>query len=1044
MKTLWKTRFACFFFAAATASGIDDHVGSSLLSLDASALLDQLHAGEKGERNSLDLARLAHPKKAGISDACHKLESFEKVFCEIALQVMCTQNSEEEERRAVAKLQNRFLRGPAAAPRFSMSSKIGSSLTTSATSAAPGIHKSFHCQFCAYQAGQITGYDPDGYVKESAGNIRWNTQHKWETFLKTAGLSPRISFEWRPGSAYGDDCERRITKPAFVLHMMGWHIGHLIVDTLEALHYAHIKHFGRVNPDTFLIIDVSEKDGMQPYTTSLMARDAFGGNTPFELLRAFTRHPIISKKALDGLSGKTCFEFLQAELDLNDAFTTMGQLRHPEIVGPADIQGVQGKRYRSFQHFIASFLGISAEPAARRGGVAAFVDRKGKRTISNALEVKELFEAAAFDVKSAHLEDLTFTQQVKLLQDSQVYVCQQGTALHNVLFMKPGSIVVILMQPDWCDWKWKFANQAALLRMHVIVYCSDMMRFQESKFSMMNITNSYRWNDRAWLQGPWYSKDARMRVDARTAERIAALASRIVREKKSEPRIYEPFCPPGDYNSVDKIKVDADASLLAIARVADFSVDFKTDNSAVIKCVPEVLLTNHLGATDLHLSLPSLEFCIEPIGTNSHRNLNLTMPTSCLNSRLLGTHATLDLHMPTRIVNEGLVFKFWLQDASSGVSIKDSESYASTALFREFESFSSWYSKNRTLFFSYNVDGTPYTYACRLPSMRFAKDVCAMKLSLQCKAHRMTNQQCAVLLKFATKALQKELASAESGLPAVHFSPDSRHPFYFLHLEKTAGTCLRHHLSKYTGVHSIIPCHANLHCMTFTLNYSDHDAFVGSDGSVLTSFLQQPPAIVAGHFQWNEWQHIDTASDRDIFCFTNMRHPVKRVISLYYERLYPLNGRRKLSDLSVKELVFYLAEWRGSAHGRWRDEGMSNAACRMMCGQNVAKGRLPSKVGPRKDLCSFDEIQNRASKCLIGIQEEWNNTMRVLARWAPWIDTRADCPRGNGGRNEGLAAEKPNELPSILRDAILSYNQCDLKLYEYGQSRFALQLEALL
>ena len=212
-----------------------------------------------------------------------------------------------------------------------------------------GIHRAISCTLCSYRGGNITVHDPD-VLHVQTQHIY--TQHKWERFLLTAGLTPRMHFSWKK-TTYGDACDRRITRPAFVLHMMGWHVGHFLIDTFEALYYAHQERFGRVNRDTLLFIDISERDGMQPFTTSIMARDAFDGDTPFKLLRSFTRHPILSKTALDRLPGTTCFDDLQAELDLSRVFTTRGLHRHPAVARPSQHAGdaMFARRYQDLALF---------------------------------------------------------------------------------------------------------------------------------------------------------------------------------------------------------------------------------------------------------------------------------------------------------------------------------------------------------------------------------------------------------------------------------------------------------------------------------------------------------------------------------------------------------------------------------------------------------------------------------------------------------------------------------------------------------------------
>ena len=134
-------------------------------------------------------------------------------------------------------------------------------------------------------------------------------------------------------------------------------------------------------------------------------------------------------------------------------------------------------------------------------------------------------------VRELTLEKLTFTEQAVALRETDVLVCQYGSAAHNVLFMKPGSVLVLLMQPHWCKWAWAFASQATLLDIHVWIYCDEPE--QESLPSsspqlspVQSHQNAYRnmfrarWHEQSWLQGPWFSKDESFAVDLTALQQI--------------------------------------------------------------------------------------------------------------------------------------------------------------------------------------------------------------------------------------------------------------------------------------------------------------------------------------------------------------------------------------------------------------------------------------------------------------------------------------------------------------------------------------------
>jgi len=58
---------------------------------------------------------------------------------------------------------------------------------------------------------------------------------------------------------------------------------------------------------------------------------------------------------------------------------------------------------------------------------------------------------------------------------------------------------------------------------------------------------------------------------------------------------------------------------------------------------------------------------------------------------------------------------------------------------------------------------------------------------------------------------------------------------------------------------------------------------------------------------------------RDAACFTMLRDPVDRVISLYYERAYPFTNKA-INDLDPEYLDYLMREFYGSGYSTYRDE----------------------------------------------------------------------------------------------------------------------------
>jgi hypothetical protein len=336
-------------------------------------------------------------------------------------------------------------------------------------------------------------------------------------------------------------------------------------------------------------------------------------------------------------------------------------------------------------------------------------------------------------------------------------------------------------------------------------------------------------------------------------------------------------------------------------------------------------------------------------------------------------------------------------------------------------------------------------------------------------------------------------------LPPQSPLPTIAHPFVFLHLEKCAGTSLKAHIADKAatlGLRSYIPCHHDLPCEVFHFPpieaervkaghnwYSEYrtrhewsegpipmvsgggeiDSETGKDEALVHTRKRGGPVpqVIGGHFEWgaDAWGH--GRREEDIRCFVMLREPLSRAISFYYERVFP-DSKKAFGELSVEELEWYMVNWRGSAFSRWRDEGMSNAAFKMLGGGggNIHKGRYPHETDARAEaeaetkmaaeavlglpheqtVVGIKIAEQRLRRCVVGLQEEWSATKRVLWHWFPWMqfeDTRME----NTGM--GSRAEKPAQLRPELLAVIRQHNLKDLALYKIGRSLMQRQLEAL-
>lgn len=239
------------------------------------------------------------------------------------------------------------------------------------------------------------------------------------------------------------------------------------------------------------------------------------------------------------------------------------------------------------------------------------------------------------------------------------------------------------------------------------------------------------------------------------------------------------------------------------------------------------------------------------------------------------------------------------------------------------------------------------------------------------------------------------------------------------------------------------------------------------------------------------------------------RHPVSRVISQYYDRCFSFHQCNPLgktfNELSSEELTRWMIRSRfshkddmlGDVISALRekyavqapqsiyeekelkllsaipddyfemvivDESLSDAACRMLLNQKKTSGvRLPMgqavydtgdrilnvtqawKVQPI-NVSDYPMALKRLEHAVVGIQEQWEESVRVINHYFPWINFAGDFNRIKlPSKNLKLPKNREtiHTLRSDLRDLIIQLNPCDMMLYEKSLEQMKLQLAVL-
>jgi len=348
------------------------------------------------------------------------------------------------------------------------------------------------------------------------------------------------------------------------------------------------------------------------------------------------------------------------------------------------------------------------------------------------------------------------------------------------------------------------------------------------------------------------------------------------------------------------------------------------------------------------------------------------------------------------------------------------------------------------------IDGRPVVLAGTLGHATALQG----ELSAFCGEHALDPAACAALDVEVRRRVARLAAAKRRGLPAVQRLPTARRPFLFLHHEKTAGSSLRRHVvdaARARGLAFYVPCYDA--AGTYWEDYRCY-AFDVANASAANGGPNAELAVLAGHFEWGVWDDLesyDAAAPPP--CFTMVRHPVDRAVSLYYERVYQRDdiGGARVNDLPLGEFEWLLRAFKGSAFSRYRDEGFCDAMCKNTLGLSLHRGRLPEDVDARRaeepalfaayeaDLDAGLAV-GRLRHCVVGLQDDWAGSKRSLAHWFPWIASVDDARRNAG---LGAAAETRDTLRPDLRAALEACNACDLALYDAAAERHAAQLRYL-
>lgn len=308
-----------------------------------------------------------------------------------------------------------------------------------------------------------------------------------------------------------------IDRPVFYIPVIALHYGHFLIDVLQQVYGVMMEAYGEVRQDALLLLDTGNPDQREDLQDLL---DMFGltyheGDSTYDgpysvLLRWLTTAPVMS---VPHFLKNRRFLFTDIHLgsDLKHSFFSSGTMRQPCHFMSSDrhVQQLTTK-YKLFrdhlwrQYLPAEWLALSDEEKMFSSSSPAewdvlFIQRGKSRMILNLQDLADKTQELSLRYEAIDLDLMPFVDQLAYWHFTACVVAVAGTAAHNMLFMRPGSTMVIIMQAEWCEWSWMYVNQGILLGITVHVLC-DRREERGGLYPSIRTRHSSFVN-KFWLQG---------------------------------------------------------------------------------------------------------------------------------------------------------------------------------------------------------------------------------------------------------------------------------------------------------------------------------------------------------------------------------------------------------------------------------------------------------------------------------------------------------------------------------------------------------------
>jgi hypothetical protein len=357
-----------------------------------------------------------------------------------------------------------------------------------------------YCQYCGFMTG--TNYSGPEHT-----DLSWS-QHSesfWtrHDFLKANFVISDVTIE-----------SVMISTPIFVVPMLCYQVGHLLIDFMEQMYSSMLEVYGLIRLDSVFVVSVAQVNQnaelqriLDRFVNSL-DESSYG-----YMIHWLTNRPVISSEEfvsqLNTISAKMVFfSDIHFGGDISSTFMHLGTPHHPCQFQLNDLSLEPfSQNYNRFHSFISKCVSeMIKDPSVAQPVIdVLFIYRNSSRSIVNMKEMIDLVSVMNLNWLAVDFAVTPFKTQLLYLRKTRLLVAAAGTAMHNMIFMNHSTSAIVIMMEDWCHCSWQYANQGILLGIDVMTYCQPDDTEKHSP--------SLHWTSNFWSQCSVVTKHSEVTVD---------------------------------------------------------------------------------------------------------------------------------------------------------------------------------------------------------------------------------------------------------------------------------------------------------------------------------------------------------------------------------------------------------------------------------------------------------------------------------------------------------------------------------------------------